>query len=223
MPTTLLSSASLRPRERLLSYGVEALSLEEVLAVILGSGSGGHPVHSLARQLSRVLLNGCEEVERISQIPGIGRAKALEVVAALGLAAKVEQCRGLQSFDQPERVYEAMADLLPQRQEHLAVFYLTVRNRLLQREVVSVGTLASSLVHAREVFRPAILHSAMHVIVAHNHPSGCCQPSQADFMATQYLARAGRMLGIELLDHVVCAADGFVSLRDAHPELFIAR
>jgi len=219
MPITSVP-APLRPRERLLSQGVEPLGLADLVAVILGSGSGGHSVYDIAGRVSDSLLNGCMSLEHLSQIPGVGRAKALEITAAMALRAKVEQGRRQRVFDQPETVYEAMRDLLDCRQEHLAVFYLTTRSHLLQREIVGVGTLSASIVHAREVFRPAIAHNAMHVILAHNHPSGVSQASEADYAATRYVARAGQLLGIELLDHVVCAKDGYVSLRQARPELF---
>jgi DNA repair protein RadC len=106
-------------------------------------------------------------------------------------------------------------------QECLVVFYLTVRNKTLARDTVSLGTATASLVHPREVFRPAIQHNASHIVLAHNHPSGDPSPSQADKTVTRAMARAGHYLGIELLDHVICSKEGHVSLKSTSPNLFI--
>ena len=152
-------------------------------------------------------------------MPGVGLAKAAALAAALRLSPTLERETAL-SLVSPERVYHACSDLLSRNQEHLVVFYVNVRNQVLNREVVSVGTLTASLIHSREVFRPAIKESAAAIVLAHNHPSGDPTPSEADILVTKQIARAGRIIGIDLLDHVVCASSGYVSLKEKNPDLF---
>lgn len=124
------------------------------------------------------------------------------------------------TLDTPAAVYEVCAHLIPLAQEHLILFTLTAQHRLIACHTVSIGTLTASLVHPREVFRPAIADGAASVILAHNHPSGDSTPSSADVAVTGVLADAGRLLGIELLDHLIVAAGGHTSLRLSHPDLF---
>jgi DNA repair protein RadC len=118
-------------------------------------------------------------------------------------------------LDVPRKVVDQVpADVRSGRKEHFVAFYLNARSQLVHRETVSVGTLSASLVHPREVFAPAIAHAAAAVIVAHNHPSGDCTPSAEDRDATRRLRRAGELLGIPVLDHVIVSETSFVSLRE---------
>jgi DNA repair protein RadC len=125
---------------------------------------------------------------------------------ALGPAPGIELSR-------PEEVVALLAEWRESQQEHFIGFYLNARNQLLARRVISLGSLSASIVHPREVFKPAIAHSAAGIIVAHNHPSGDPEPSPEDLAVTRRLAQAGDLIGIELLDHLVFAARGFVSLK----------
>lgn len=209
-----------KPRERLWQHGAACLSLEELLAVLLGAGSSGRPVLHIAGQAAAVLMAGGSEPSDFSGIAGIGPAKAAELSAALRICGAVEERRGRQLLDAPQRVHALCRDLAEQPQEHVAVLYLTVRNGLIARDVVSVGTATASLLHAREVFRPAITRNASHIVLVHTHPSGDPSPSQADREATRRMAEAGRQLDIELVDHVICSASRYYSLRQECPQLF---
>lgn len=220
MPLLLHQPPHHQPRERLLELGPERLSLEELISILLGSGCAEHTVYSLSTQVAQELRYGPISLAKLARIPGIGPAKAAIISAALQLSSAVarEERRPLLS---PTEVYEACSDLLLERQEHLVIFYTSARHQPLHREIVTIGTASASLVHPREVFRSAILQNASGLIMAHNHPSGDATPSEADFEATRRIARAGREVGIELLDHVICASTGFTSLRVKHSELFL--
>lgn len=114
----------------------------------------------------------------------------------------------------PAAVYEAARCLISLSQEHLLCFTLTLRHQVIACHTVSIGTVSASLIHPREVFRPALLDNASAIILCHNHPSGLCEPSPSDRVVTKQIAEAGELLGIELLDHVVVAEDGFRSLKE---------
>ena len=212
--------ANLRPRERCLAVGAAALSLEELIAVIVGTGTAKTDVLSLSTHLAQKLVGGARSVAELTSLAGVGQVKAVELLAALELERAVIRRSSSSFLSESLFVYQRMADLLSQPQEHLVVFSTTSRGQELNRSTVTVGTATASLVHAREVFRPAITANAAHIVVAHTHPSGNPTPSQADKQVTRELVEAGRLLGIELLDHVVCATSGFVSLRQEFPELF---
>jgi DNA repair protein RadC len=121
------------------------------------------------------------------------------------------------AISKPEHVYRLVFPRLKdEKREHFVALYLSARNTVIAQETVSVGSLNASIVHPREVYRPAILHSAAALILAHNHPSGDPTPSEEDVAITKRLHEAGQLLGIELLDHVVLASDGFTSMRERH-------
>jgi len=218
-PLTFLPSI-LKPRERLLACGAESLELEELVAVIIRTGAGNRDVLGVSREVAAYLLSGAPSVEGLAAIHGIGAAKAAELMASLALARAVERRTQAAVLATPADIYAACADLIDFSQEHLAVFYLSVRNRALARDIISIGTATASLIHPREVFRPAIMRNASHIVLAHNHPSGDPSPSQADREATRTIARAGGQIGIELADHVICAKEGYRSLKIDAPELF---
>jgi len=221
MPTIHTLIPSTRPRERLQARGVSAASLEDVLAVIIGSGSGRIDVLSLATAVAAKLKTGLATSQELADIPGIGASRALQIIAALHLGAKVRQVQQATALNTSSKVYEAMSDLLGKAREHLAVFFLDSHCLSLRREIVSIGTVSATLAHPREVFRPAISYGASYIIVAHNHPSGLAQPSEADEEITRQLYAAGQIIGIDLLDHVICAREGYHSLAHHSPHLFI--
>ena len=117
-------------------------------------------------------------------------------------------------FLKPKDIWEALADIRENKKEHFIIFYLDTRNHEIKRDIISVGCLNANLVHPREVFEPAIRNLAASVIVAHNHPSGNLEPSQEDLDLTKRLVGAGKLLGIELLDHVIVSKDGFSSFKE---------
>lgn len=209
-----------RPRERLINEPQLALSLEDLIAVLIRTGSRDYDVLETSRDIASRLLTGRHSIADLASIKGVGMAKAAVIVAALQLAPVLQQRTNYLVLSDPEKIYAACADLLQEPKEHVVAFYLTARNTQIARETISIGTLGASLVHPREVFRPALMHNASHVVLAHNHPSGDPEPSQADRDVTLMLARAGKQLGIELVDHVVCGHSAFMSLRSCFPELF---
>jgi DNA repair protein RadC len=160
------------------------------------------------RQLVELLAKGVE---------GAGGARPAALVAAWELARRLSRGGDPRPIlDSPERVLGVLpGGIRDGRKEHLVGFYLNARSRMLHRETVSVGTLSASLVHPREVFGPAVARSAAALIVVHNHPSGDCSPSAEDREATRRLVRAGDLLGIPLLDHIVVAEGGYFSFKES--------
>ncbi len=209
-----------RPRERLVRCGAEALSAQEILALILGRGVKGESVMVTSQKLlsSFGSLRGIADssVEELSRINGIGPAKAAQLKAAFELSRRLAEAprdarapvRG------PEDVVSVVgATLKGRKKEHFLVLLLDTRGRLIRVSPVSVGSLDSSVVHPREVFKEAISASAASVIFAHNHPSGDPEPSEDDIQLTRRLVEAGRLLGILVLDHVIVGDGAFLSLK----------
>lgn len=207
-----------RPRERLARLSAEALSDQELLALILRTGCAGTGVLELSAALLRAFPQGLDRAgyNSLKGLRGVGRSRAAAVVAAFELARRLLGPRDPRPvMDSPARVLEQVpAAVRGGRKEHFLAFYLNARSQLLHWETVSIGTLSASLVHPREVFAPAIAHAAAALIVAHNHPSGDCAPSAEDRDATRRLSRSGELLGIPLLDHVIVAEAVFFSFRE---------
>lgn len=210
-----------RPRERLLQYGIEALSLSELIAIVLGTGTKGKNVIQLADELlSRFQgLNGLLEasIEELSEVKGIGQAKAILLHAVFAIALKSRKM-GIHEkplINSSKAAFElAHSELSHQKQEVLLVILRDIKRRMIHYEKISVGTLSEVLVHPREVFYPAIRRKAHNVILAHNHPSGDPTPSQADLELTRMLAHSSRILGIGLADHLIVGAHTFFSMRE---------
>ncbi len=209
-----------RPRERLLRFGVEALSAQELLALILGSGTRGESVMLTGqRLLSRFGdLQGMagSSVEELSTVRGIGLAKATQLKAAFELGRRldsypVKEKRAIRSPE--DALQEVKAKLKGKKKEHFLTILLDTRNQVIGIAPISVGSLDSSVVHPREVFREALAASAASVIFVHNHPSGDPSPSEDDIKLTQRLVEAGKIMGVEVLDHVVVADSAYASLK----------
>jgi len=199
-----------RPRERLVLEGADALSNAELIAILLRTGLKGYSAIHIAQQLLAKFgtLNGLARapLEELRQVKGVGRDKAVTLKAAFTLARKMAAEMRTESplLDTPERI----ADLLreesrPQDVEQFRVVLLNTRRRLIGLESISQGTLDTLLVHPREVFKRAIAANASAVVLVHNHPSGDPTPSEADIKVTRDLIRAGQLLKIEVLDHVI--------------------
>jgi len=207
-------------RERLFRHGARTLELDELLAIILGAGGP-----RTASGVARTLLEQYPEAgalaripaEALQSVPGVGAARAARFVAARELGRRLAQpvTPGRLRVRGPDD----LSGLLLQElggldREHVLGIYLDARHVVQAVRTVSVGTLDASLVHPREVFRPAVALQAAALVVAHNHPSGCPQPSGDDLELTRRLARSGRLLGIELLDHLVVGDGELVSIRE---------
>lgn len=206
-----------RPRERMMRYGPDKLSDEELLALLLRTGTRGTGVMDFAAGL--VKRFGREGLSRagfaeLKGAQGLGPARACEIMAAFELGRRVLGGKKTSVYLKPRDVWEELRDIREQKKEHFVVFFLDTRNQEVKRDIVSIGTLNYNLVHPREVFEPAVKNLAAGVIVAHNHPSGCLEPSDEDISLTKRLAEAGRLLGIELLDHVIVAKGGWLSFKE---------
>jgi DNA repair protein RadC len=212
--------AAERPRERLIRLGPEALSEQELLACILGRGVRQESVLiSAQRLLARFgSLRGLAEasVEQMNALHGIGPAKAVQLKAAVELARRV--ALGAEGrprvVDTPEAAGALVRPhLVDKRKEHFVALLLDNRHRLIRLAPIAIGSLSATLVHPREVFKEAIAASAAAILVAHNHPSGDPEPSEHDLEVTARLRAAGELLGIEVVDHLIVAGGGTVSLR----------
>jgi DNA repair protein RadC len=205
-----------RPRERLARYGSDALSTIELLAILLGSGTQSRSVLQLASDLlghfGSLTALADASLEELKLVKGIGEAKAIQLKAVFGLLLRIEAKKQAPLLDTPESVYELIrTEMAPQQIETLMVILRDVRRGYLHREIISKGTLTQLLMHPREIFHLAIRHRAHSLIVAHNHPSGDPTPSHRDLEMTHLLAAAGKVVGIELSDHIIVGWEGFVS------------
>jgi DNA repair protein RadC len=209
-----------RPRERLKNYGAQALSNPELLAIVLGSGTRRENVLNMAtRILSRFSLDELSRASpsELEMIPGIKEAKACQIAAIFEIARRFQTFTpvGRPRMAKAEDVYNQIFPRLKGvNQEHFVVLYLDTKNRLIKDVTVSIGDLNSSIVHPRDVFRGAIKSSAASVILVHNHPSGDPTPSSEDKLITETLADTGRIVGINVLDHVIVGSGGYVSMKD---------
>lgn len=205
-----------RPREKLAKYGPEKLSHAELLAVILGSGGREMNAVELASKIFAKIGSlslPAATVADLKKLRGLGETKACEIVACFELGRRFLQGKKSTLIMSPHDVWEELKDIRGHKKEHFAMFFLDSRNQEIRREIISVGTLNANLVHPREVFEPAIAHSAAHIIVAHNHPSGDPEPSEEDRIITTRLTDAGKILGIEIVDHIVVSREKFVSFK----------
>jgi DNA repair protein RadC len=209
-----------RPRERLEQRGPESLTTPELLAILFRTGTPKRNAVQLAEELSRQVggLAGLATatLEELIQMDGIGRVKAIEVKAAMELGKRLsatsEDVKPV--IRSPEDVAKLMmADLRYETREHLYTLILDSRNQVRHQRLVSTGTLTESLVHPREVFREAIRFSAASIILVHNHPSGDPDPSPADVATTKRLMEGSKLLGVELLDHVIIGDGRWASLK----------
>ncbi|PWT91504.1 MAG: hypothetical protein C5B54_05190 [Acidobacteria bacterium] len=210
-----------RPREKLLTQGEQALSDAELLALILGSGTSSETSVQLAQRILGQ-FGGVQKLALLSAIElqdvhGVGPAKAAGLKAAFELSRRhVQRNENRQpQFSQSQTVYQYFEPKLRGRvQEEFWVVALDTKNRLIVAQSITKGTLSGSLVHPREVFGFAIKNSAASIIILHNHPSGDPQPSLEDRKVTTQIAQAGKLMGIELLDHVIIGQSCYFSFRD---------
>jgi DNA repair protein RadC len=205
------------PREKLEQIGARALSDEELLTVVLGSGSAGNGVRAIAQRLLP-LLDGHDPLKLgldvLRTVKGVGRSKGLQILAAMEFARRRIRPEGTR-ITCAKDVLPLVNHLLDRPQEHVVSISLSGAHEVIRVRTVSIGLLASCPVHPREVFIGAIRDHAYSVILAHNHPSGDPQPSEEDKRVTEQLRAAATTLGIKLLDHVVFARRGYYSFQEA--------
>ncbi len=216
-----------RPRERLLQHGAENLSKAELIAILLRTGTKGSSAldigHALLTQFSSLDHLARATVDELRRIRGVGRDKAIALKAAFTLARRMaaEIRDEAPLLDTPDRVAALLReDNRHHSVENFQIIHLNSRRRLIRVDQISQGTVDTLLVHAREVFKPAILANASAIVLAHNHPSGDPTPFEADIKVTRDLIRAGQLLKIEVLDHVILGRPttdrpkDYVSLRE---------
>jgi DNA repair protein RadC len=201
----------LRPREKLQQKGAESLSEYELLMAIIGSGNAQSDVTKIARDVQKLIAEKGSELayDDLLTIKSLGPAKATGIIAGFELWRRQFEVSERPIIDSPESAVAQLTDIRDKKQEYFVCLTLDGANRLIAKRIITIGTLTSSLVHPREVFADAITDRAASIIVAHNHPSGSLDPSEADKDVTKRLKEASSLLGITMLDHVIVTKTAF--------------
>ena len=204
-----------KPREKLLKKGVKALKDYELVAILLGTGTKGKDVIKLSREIVKLFEDDFSNLtlEKLLNIHGLGSAKASQILSAIELSSRY-LIKNNKKISNAQEVYEELKPYKDKQQEYFLALYLDGANHLIETKIITIGTLNQSLVHPREVFSYALEKRCASIIVAHNHPSGVLTPSNEDINVTKRLQESAKILGIELLDHVIFTKDSFMSLRD---------
>lgn len=210
-------SNDLRPRERFIRFGCDALSNSELLALVLQSGTYNTNVLDLSNNiLSEYSLDKLSElsIKELQGIRGIGLVKAMQIRSVFEINKRLNQQRkNVSIIKNAKDVYNYLSDeLLKKKQEYFYTLLLNSRNEIIKKELVSIGILNASLIHPREVFKAAIKESANAIILVHNHPSGDPNASEEDIMVTKELVTAGEVIGIKVLDHVIVYDGGYSNI-----------
>lgn len=204
-----------RPREKLITYGPEKLTNVELMAIVLCFGTRKKGVLDMAkdilhsfheRDLSDVTIKGLTSC-------GVATTKACQIIACMELGKRILKGKKTRIVLKPKDVWNELRDIRGSKKEQFFTLYLDIRNQIITRELISVGSLTVTIVHPREVFEPAVRNNAAQIIIAHNHPSGDVHPSCEDITITKQLVNAGEILGIEITDHVIVSSSGFFSLK----------
>ena len=210
-----------RPRERLYKLGAEALSAQEILAIILGRGTSGESVmvttQNLLSRFGNIKNIAAASLEELTEVKGIGLAKAAQIKAAFELGKRLDDSTDENSKTTVKSPHDVIKTVKKQlkgkKKEHFLVLSLDTRNHLINTSTVSIGSLDSSIVHPREVFKEAFSASAASVIFVHNHPSGDPTPSEDDIKLTRRLIETGEIMGIEVLDHIIVCDEDHLSMK----------
>ncbi|MGX6442923.1 RadC family protein [Neobacillus sp. K501] len=210
-----------RPRERFIKNGPQSLSNHELLAILLRTGTKDESVLQLSNRLltnfEGLRLLKAATLEEITEIKGIGQAKAIQILAAVEIGRRIANLNYTERYvirSPEDGANYVMNDMRFLSQEHFVCLYLNTKNQVLHKQTIFIGSLNASIVHPREVFREALKRSAASIICLHNHPSGDPAPSREDIEVTKRLVECGKMLGIELLDHLIIGENKFVSLKE---------
>ncbi len=207
-----------KPRERLVKQGPETLTLQELLMVVLNTGSTKEGVlemsNRIIRQYGERSIISERDPEKLAQELDIPLGKACQVVAVgeIGRRFYEKNNAGFSVIRNAKDIYDHVQDMRNLPKEHLRGLYLNSHNQIIHDEVISIGTINSNIVHPREVFRPAVEYNAVAFVLAHNHPSNIATPSEQDVEITRQIVQAGKILGIHLLDHVIITKDSFASV-----------
>ena len=204
-----------KPREKIVAKGVEALKNEELMALLLGRGIQGKDVRKLSKEIITMMDKGIENLtlKGLCDIHGLGIAKASQILASLELSKRY-LIKSNKRITDAKDVYDELKAFSTKSQEHFLTITLDGASHIINTRTVFIGTLNQSLVHPREVFADAIADRAAGIIIAHNHPSGTLEASRADMQITQRLKEVSKLVGIELLDHVILSKQGYYSFSD---------
>ena len=211
-----------RPREKLYHRGALSLRDEELMMIILGSGIKGKSVNLVAKRVVNFIKekmlgkeNFNEMFDDLKKIEGVGFAKTCMLIAAFEFFSRCTE-KVINSITSAGDVLPLVDFILPKKQEYLIAFNLDGRNRVISKKTVTIGLIDQSLVHPREVFTDAIKQMATSIILVHNHPSGDLDPSMDDLKTTEKIKKAGELLGIPLLDHIIVSKKGYYSFKENH-------
>jgi len=204
-----------KPREKLFNKGVQSLKNDELLAILLGSGVQGKDVRKLSKEIVTLMDSDFDKLSlrNLCEIHGLGQAKASQILASIELSKRY-LIRENKRITSASEVYEELKAFSRKNQEHFLSITLDGASHIINTRTVFIGTLNQSMVHPREVFADAIADRAAGIIIAHNHPSGTLEASRADISITQRLKEVSKLVGIELLDHVILSKHGFYSFSD---------
>jgi len=205
-----------RPREKLREKGPKALTDEELVTAILGMGTTGVDVRTMAKQVVSLILEHKEglSLDHLLEVPGMGLAKAAQILSAFELARR-HLFKDIVKIICARDILPPVSDIAGKQQEHFVCISLNGANEVIEKRVVTIGLLNKSPVHPREVFADVIADRAAAVFFVHNHPSGELQPSEFDLNIHRQLTEAGKILGIQVLDHVIVTRKGYYSFREA--------
>jgi DNA repair protein RadC len=207
-----------KPREKMLALGPGNLTHAELMAILLGVGTRKEEVmamaHRIVREYGERAIVSETNPQRLADSLEIPIGKACQIVASFELGRRSYQQRAGKSIyvRTAKQAFEHLKSMGHLQKEQLRGLYLNSRYQVVHEEIISVGSLTANIVHPREVFQPALQYSAVAVIVAHNHPSGSLEPTEDDMLATDQLVAAGKVLGVDLIDHLVIAGDSYISL-----------
>ena len=206
----------MKPQEKLFAFGAEQLTFGELCALLIRTGRKGKSAMQIGEELTPLIHKNKNNItpDLFNGVRGIGKAKISAICAALELGHRLYGNKSTKLIVSPKDVWLLMKDEVQKKKEYFVVFYLNTRNQMIQKEIISIGSLNTSIAHPREVFEPAVRHHAGQIILAHNHPSGDCTPSHEDRETTKRLVKAGEILGIEVVDHVIATKEEFVSMRE---------
>ncbi len=210
---------SSRPREKLFAKGSQNLTDAELIAILLGTGSAKQNALSLASTvLHRHSLKQLIDmpISQLENISGIGKVKAIHIKAALELGKRVfspEEITKTVIYTTQDAI-ALCRDIAKKKQEHMLVFYLNARHELIQKETIGMGSLNALVIEPKEIFSFALLSPCAEIIIVHNHPSGDFTPSEDDIRFTQRVQKAGEIMGIALVDHLILSPSGYFSFRE---------
>ena len=206
-----------RPRERLVKYGAQKLSNEELLAIIFRSGKKGENVLQLAKRFIRKYKNtdlSQLDFKELHNNFDLGSVKTCQLLAAIELGKRLMIVGQSKSILNPKDIWEELREIRKAKKEFFIAYYLNINNEVIKKETISVGSLNASLVHPREVFEPAVKYLASQIILVHNHQSGVSEPSEEDLKLTKRLVEAGKIMGIEIIDHVILTEKNYLSFKE---------